>query len=155
MICDTFCAELCRTDGVRKQSVTNRRFGAVIRFGRAMIQIKRFLLLLVIAFAVPVQGMAAVGAGICMAFGHHDAPGHVADHDHDVAGSTEVDPAGGDTDQGDAHCGPCVSCCGVASIASPALAVVPIVSGLVMQPHYADRVAGLVPDSLDRPPLPR
>ena len=118
-----------------------------------MIQIKRLLLLLMIAFAVPVQGMAAVSAGICMAFGHHDAPGQLADHDHGPAASTHADTAGGDADQGDAHCGPCLSCCSVASIASLPVAVVPIVPGVAVQPHYAEGVAGVLPDSLDRPPL--
>lgn len=118
-----------------------------------MIQIKRFLLMLMIAFAVPVQGMAAVSSGICMAFGHHDAPGQLADHDHAPAVVAEADSDGGDTHSGGAHCGPCVACCGASSIASSAPLVVPVVPGLAVQPHHAEGVAGVLPDSLDRPPL--
>lgn len=118
-----------------------------------MIQIKRLLLMLVIAFAVPVQGMAAVSAGICMAFGHHDAPAQLAEHEHPVAGSTDADSADGHANQGDAHCGPCVSCCGAASIAASPVPVVPIVPGVAIQPHYTEGVAGLLPGNLDRPPL--
>lgn len=120
-----------------------------------MIQIKRFLLLLVIAFAVPVQGMAAVSSGICMTFGHHDAPGQAADHHHGpVAGAQADDSSGGDADhQGGAHCGPCVACCGASSIASSSARVVPVLPGLAVQPPYVEGVAGILPDSLDRPPL--
>lgn len=118
-----------------------------------MIQIKRFLLLLVIAFAVPVQGMAAVSSGICMAFGHHDAPGQAADHHHGDAAGAQADSDGGDAEQGGAHCGPCVACCGASSIATSSARVMPVLPGLAVQPLYVEGVFGILPDSLDRPPL--
>jgi hypothetical protein len=46
-----------------------------------------------------------------------------------------------------------VACCGASSIASSAPLVVPVVPGLAVQPHHAEGVAGVLPDSLDRPPL--
>lgn len=112
-----------------------------------MIPMKRFLLMLLIAFAVPVQGLAAVNAGICMAVGHHDAPGQVFDHDHAPVAAVQADSDDGDADQGNGHCG------SAGSIASSPAPVVPVIAGLAVQTQYAGGPAGAPPDSLERPPL--
>ena len=118
-----------------------------------MIQIKRLLLLLLVAIAVPVQGAQAAADGICMTFGHHDAPGQLADHDHAVPGSADAESGDTEADHGDAHCGPCVSCCGAASIASPVWPAPTIVPVHAMPVHYVQQFAGLLSGGLDRPPL--
>lgn len=108
-------------------------------------RLKRFLLAVAIAIAVPVQGFAAVSAGLCMALGHHDSPvdtageAHPDGHDH---GATGHGP-----------CGPCMGCCASAAIAGT--------SGIALQlPRIPAPVAaaplqpaGVAPDKLDRPPL--
>jgi hypothetical protein len=38
-------------------------------------------------------------------------------------------------------------------MASSPVPVVQVVRGLAVQPHYAEGVAGVLPDSFDRPPL--
>jgi hypothetical protein len=119
-----------------------------------MIRFKRLLLLLLVAVAVPFQGAQAAADGICMAFGHHDAPGQFADHEQVLAGSMDADSAGSEAEQGDAHCGPCVSCCGFASIAAPVVVpTVAIAPACAIQVHYAQGFARVLPGSLDRPPL--
>ena len=116
------------------------------------INIARLLVALVLALAIPLQGMASVSAGVCMAMGHHDgAPAshdygseadHSAPHDHDTDGSDSS-----------AHCAPCVACCAAASIAPAASLALP-------EPAPAAALAGLIslhpgflPETLDRPPL--
>lgn len=112
-----------------------------------MIRIKRFLLMLVIAFAVPAQGMAALSAGVCMAADHHDAPGQVSDQVHAPVGAVPADAGDGDGDPGGAHCG------GAGSIASLPAPAAPILPAPAVEPRYADGVARALPDRLDRPPL--
>jgi hypothetical protein len=81
----------------------------------------RLLAVLVLGLAVAGQGMAAVAAGQCMAFGHHQDSG---DHGHGDAheGADQHDHAAAQDDGGaaSAHCGPCAACCASASIAGPA-----------------------------------
>src|SRR5213082_1732905 len=48
----------------------------IIQFQHMPHRLTRFLLALAIALAVPVQGFAAVSAGLCMALGHHGDQGH-------------------------------------------------------------------------------
>jgi len=124
---------------------------AIIQFQDMPHRLKRFLLVLVVALAVPVQGFAAVSAGLCMALEHHgehhhasqgaDTGEHHDSHDHGATGH--------------ASCGSCVGCCASAAIASsasiarfvpPAAAPVPAArpDPSVVQPH-----------PLDRPPLAR
>lgn len=126
------------------------------------------LLAIVIALVVPLQGMAVVVAGQCMAFGHHEAvaghdshshgqAAHVQDnHDHadhshadDTASSAQSDESSGNG----AHCGPCTACCASASIAGPGGV------SILSSPFNAKYVfwqfppIGVEPDGLDRPPL--
>ena len=118
-----------------------------------MIQIKRLLLLLLVAIAVPVQGAQAVAAGICMTLGHHEVPAQTADHDHSDGSHSHSEAGDAETDEGNAHCGPCVSCCGAATMAAPAYPVLPIVPVSVVQVHYGEPSPGVLSSTLDRPPL--
>jgi hypothetical protein len=111
------------------------------------------LLAVIVALVVPLQGMASVMAGQCMAFGHHDAPMSHAEaaahdgHDHEHEADQPAEPQS-------SHCGPCAACCGSASMASPSLSF-----GAVSTAADAAYVlavlppARLAPGELDRPPL--
>lgn len=118
-----------------------------------MIRLKRLLLIFVVALAVPLQGTAAIAAGICMPFGHHDAPAAQA-HDYAQQGGVADSQGAADTDQGGAHCGPCVACCGTAASIAPAFdlsASVP--TGARVEAHPAAEPARMLSGVLDRPPL--
>lgn len=116
----------------------------------------RLLAVAILAVSVPVQGVAAVTAGVCMALGHHDAAMHDGDvhdgdgapfHKHGDHGSTEGKGSKG------AHCPPCVSCCAAAAITSfspLALPERPAVKAVFTLPPL---FSGTTPESLDRPPL--
>ena len=131
----------------------------------------RLIAVALLALAVPLQGMAAVIAAECMAFGHHQnaagedaAAVHYADeHAHDGAGGHDhathshadtgkSKPAGEGGKK--SHCGPCTACCASASIAGP-------VGGLVLLAAASEAVyafsqvppPAFEPDGLDRPPL--
>lgn len=117
------------------------------------INIARLVVALVLALTIPLQGMASVAAGLCMAMGHHDA-GMPASHDHghdaDHSAPHDHEPDGSDSP---AHCAPCVACCAAASIA-------PATSLALPEPAPAAALAGLIslhpgflPETLDRPPL--
>ena len=120
----------------------------------------RALVMLFVALTVPVQGMAAVTADLCMALGQHGTPaaheygadGHV--HDHGAVTLPQHDEGkGSDKSSHDSHCPPCVSCCAATAIASfPPVFVsdqaASIVIAALPAPFY-----GVAPDRLDRPPL--
>jgi hypothetical protein len=133
-----------------------------------MKALARFLLLLMIAVAVPVHGALAITVGQCRALEHsggasggHETAGHgvaTADshdnqqHAHPASGSESLadsdDPASSES-----HCGPCSACCASAAITGP------------VQPQLINEVFSLLdlsPDEkpisirlagLDRPPL--
>jgi hypothetical protein len=122
-------------------------------------------LAVVIALVIPVQGMAALAAGLCMSFGHHDtvaedqghaAHGHDADdhapHSHDEAGAPG--PVADAADEGHAaHCAPCTGCCTSVSIAGP---IVLTIAAPPTHPKYVitqHPPLGLQPGGLYRPPL--
>lgn len=81
------------------------------------VALKLFRALVVLMLiVVPVQGVASVASGVCMAFGHHDA---AAADDH-ASHSHEDEHAADAADDSKAnHCGPCIACCASASIAGP------------------------------------
>jgi hypothetical protein len=121
-----------------------------------MTLLTRLLLLFLIALAMPVQGFAAIQSGICMTFGHHDAPARAATHDasvmHGHDGPAQAHDA--DSDESSAHCGPCVACCGAAASIAPAMvsvAALPVVARI--QVHPDAEPDSLLPAALDRPPL--
>lgn len=123
------------------------------------------LLAVAMALVIPLQGMAALAAGICMSAGHHQgaaadeghaAHGHDADehavHSHDeTVGEASAAEAG---DAGEtAHCGPCAACCASASIAG---AVAFMIAAPPTHPQYVfsqHPPLGFQPRALDRPPL--
>jgi len=117
------------------------------------------LLALLAMVAMPMQGLAAISAGMCMALGHVNglaAAMHGPDSGHDaVAAATTGDSIheGVDHESETAHCGPCVACCAAAAIP---------VAGSIFHPNTisGDRVAFVaastpeyLPELLDRPPL--
>lgn len=117
----------------------------------------RLVVVLILAVAVPVQGIAAVSAGVCMALGHHSgeasAHDHAADgHGHDRAPSHHHDEGKGGEKSG-AHCPPCVSCCAAAAITSFAQVFVPEQATNVSVAALPASFDGVPPDRLDRPPL--
>jgi hypothetical protein len=107
---------------------------------------------MVIALVVPLQGMASVMAGQCMAIGHHDAPMSHADVGHDAHDGH--DNHGDEPESKSPHCGPCAACCGSASMAAPSIA-----TGTVSTTTEATYVFASLPPArlargkLDRPPL--
>jgi hypothetical protein len=118
------------------------------------VKLARLLLIAVLAIVVPFQGAAAVGAGQCMALGHHDSAGN---HGHD---SHNYDSHAGSTNSADdhgaataTHCGPCTACCASAAIAGPAR--LSILSSLSETQYFFSQLPplGVQPDGVDRPPL--
>jgi len=106
-------------------------------------------MVLAMALLIPLQGMAAASAGICMAFGHHEAPATVSHHH----GGSEHNDHGVDDAPGQAHCPPCVACCATAAIVAPACGFIseaPAASAVAASPPV---LSGMQPDTLDRPPL--
>lgn len=121
-------------------------------------QLIRLLIVLAMTLAVPLQGLAAVSAGLCMAMGHHDgaaspAHDHSMDHAHDADTPAHHESAAGDNSTANTHCPPCVSCCAAASISAfpqifdPAAPATEAVSTSPASPP------GILLDGLDRPPL--
>lgn len=127
-----------------------------------MLKALRFLAFAFVALTVPVQGMAAVAAGQCMALGHHeeaagnDAHALVDDAGHDHAAHAHEAGEGleHENDGENAHCGPCTACCASASIAGAEAASIvawPAVPSYTLSPSPP---LGVEPEGLDRPPLP-
>src|SRR5712691_871034 len=125
-------------------------------------RLSRILVALALALAVPIQGMAAATAGLCMALGHHDA-GVAASHDHATgAGAHHAhgDDSGADrghevsdNSPGGAHCPPCVACCAAAAISSFRGIFIPEppTASVIAAPGLS--FSGIPPERLDRPPL--
>lgn len=115
------------------------------------IKILRLIVAFGLALAIPLQGLASVTAGVCMAVGHHDA-GQPASHDHGDGAdhSAPHDPEGSDSSS---HCAPCVACCAAASIAPAAQVFVPDTSPPAAIAALPLLHPGFLPETLDRPPL--
>jgi hypothetical protein len=122
-----------------------------------LAKLVRFLLIALIALAVPMQGALAVGTAQCLALEHHQ-PGTADDqnHGHDHSAGHQHQDSSVDEHDGQAshtHCGPCVACCASVSIA----AAQPL--PLRTAPAFAVDVlpkllpAGDLPGGLYRPPL--
>lgn len=115
----------------------------------------RLLVAFALALAIPLQGAAAVTAGICMAIGHHDAAGTPAQHDHGAQDGHHADDSMPHDEGGSdsAHCAPCVACCAAASIAPAARVFLlqdPPAAAVAALPYLHP---GFLPEKLDRPPL--
>jgi hypothetical protein len=115
-------------------------------------KLSRLLLLLVIALAVPLQGFAAVSAGLCMASGHHHSEHAPAAHDHDM-GSIDHEHPADEPSANNSHCPPCVSCCAAVAIAPAAEPRLPSVAPAAPVASKQYSIAGFLPEQLDRPPL--
>ena len=119
----------------------------------------RIVLLALLLAALPLRGYAGVLMALCES--HHggiaavegQAQEHGDSYRHDAA------PNAGDENGGSSHaasvCSICASCCASASLASDTN------YGVAFQapdsnriPFFGRQVSGLVPDHLDRPPLP-
>ena len=129
-----------------------------------MHRILRFVAVLLLALAIPVQGLAAIAAGQCMAFGHHQEAGsgdQAEAHEHDAADGHEQaahshdDGTGAQGDQGGktSHCGPCAACCASASIAGPAGMTIASLQSKIKYGFWQFPPPGVEPDGFDRPPL--
>jgi hypothetical protein len=128
-----------------------------------MVKLARVLLVALVTLVVPLQGMAAVAAGQCMALGHHDDPAGHASHGHAQHGHDGHDSAThshsdeGDSmaeeDQGGAHCGPCTACCASATIAAANDLSIPASPSSAPYVFWQFPPFGDRPDNLDRPPL--
>jgi hypothetical protein len=113
------------------------------------VRVVRLMIVMAVALLVPLQGLATVAAGVCMALGHHDAPA-AASHHHGDSGHHDH---GADDASGEAHCPPCVACCAAAAISSSDRGFVPeapVFSAVSVPPPL---ISGILPDKLDRPPL--
>jgi hypothetical protein len=115
------------------------------------IKFIRLFLAFALALAIPLQGVASVTAGVCMAIGHHDAAGTPDSHDHGH-GADHAAPQG-DEDPASSHCAPCVACCAAASIAPAAQVFVPQESPPAAIAALPFLPPGFLPEKLDRPPL--
>lgn len=123
----------------------------------------RFAAVLLLALAIPVQGMAAVAVGQCMAFGHHqdaagqESHGHAADaadaDEHAAHSHDDQDAQHGDEGAKRAHCGPCTACCASASIAGPTGISIRSSPSNVTYFFSQFPPLGFQPNGLDRPPL--
>jgi hypothetical protein len=115
----------------------------------------RLIAVALLALAVPVQGMAAVAAGQCMAFGHHNTAGSQdGDHAHDGGEGHEQAAHTQQSDDGkNAHCGPCTACCASATITGPAGILILSSPSNVTYLFSQFPPLGFQPTGLDRPPL--
>lgn len=102
----------------------------------------RLLLALVIALALPVQGVASMSAGLCMELGHHDGAA-ASSHAHDE----------GTVSASDTHCGPCVACCAAASISSGTKTFAGIPAAANVAAPDLTAPPDFLADRLSRPPL--
>jgi hypothetical protein len=128
-----------------------------------VLKVLRWFTVLILALAVPLQGLAAVTGGLCMAMGHH---GQTAGHSHgiehvqtensgDVQGLHHTHSSTGHTDHssGKAYCAPCVACCAATAIAPSALLFVPDELPASAPAAASASFTGVSPHQLDRPPL--
>ena len=109
------------------------------------------LLAVVVALVVPLQGMASVMAGQCMAFGHHDAPmSHT-----DVGHAGHDGHQGGEPESKASHCGPCAACCASASMVAPSITAANSISTTTDAPYSVTFLppARLALGKLNQPPL--
>jgi hypothetical protein len=109
----------------------------------------RLLAVLLLALAIPVQGIAAVVKAQCMSVGHHPDTGH-----HEQQGHAH-DGAGGDGHTkapAQPNCGPCAACCAAAAAAAsaPRLSFEPDFSPPCCNPSA---LASVSLDTPERPPL--
>jgi hypothetical protein len=113
----------------------------------------RLLVALLLALAIPLQGLGSVTAGLYMSLGHQEAGlsmmhDHGGDHESGRNHSTP-DDEGSDA----ARCALGVACCAAASIAPAAQIFVPDDAPAAANAPLPCLHSGFVPEKLDRPPL--
>lgn len=120
------------------------------------------LLISLLVMVVPLQGIAAVSAGICRALEHHDIAGplvvdHAAAHGYQGdlgSGSANHDKgAGGSEDRSTAASGHCTPCGAAATITGTAIVFVPQAPLGEESTHEPESFGGIDLGGLDRPPL--
>ena len=122
-------------------------------------RLSRPLIVMLLALTVPMQGFAAVAAGVCMALGHHEGAAQ-EEHQHEPGAAG----AQGHGDHGDhatndgqstanPHCPPCVSCCAAAAITSFSPLVLPERRAVLAVSSLPPLFSGVTLENLDRPPL--
>lgn len=109
------------------------------------------LLAVLVALVVPLQGMALVAAGQCMALGHHQGTGDAHEHDAHSHADGGKYPQDGEMNS---HCGPCTACCAPASMAPPAVVSIIPAATLTQYAFSQFPPVGMEPDGVYRPPLP-
>lgn len=124
------------------------------------LKLHRFLLVLLLALSLPVQGIAAAASGVCMAMGDHgeavSTAGHPAhEHAHDAHADDPAHDAGHHHSgtgkpAGKGHCAPCFAAAAISSFDSPAL---PEAMATIAIPVVPASFSGIAPETLDRPPL--
>jgi len=112
----------------------------------------RLLIAFVLALTVPLQGIAAVSAGVCMALGHHGEAAPGAHHHADSAAHHHGGESGSERG-GEAHCPPCVSCCAAAAIVAFSFTPPPDPARVCALDALLLSFSGVTPERLDRPPL--
>jgi hypothetical protein len=119
------------------------------------------------ALLVPLQGMAAVSAGLCMELSSHEtvavhehgpdhrggAHQHGAGTDESAAHHHDDEGAGNEGPAGSAHCPPCVACCAAAAISSFTPGFIPEAPAPFAIAENPPSFSGVQPETLDRPPL--
>jgi hypothetical protein len=119
-----------------------------------MLQRLRVLVSLALFVAVPVQGIAAVAGGLCMASAGQGTGAASHAHGGDAGESGhQHEPEAGST-ASHALCGPCVACCASAAIIGDAAIPVPFAIESAPLVFSQPPPATLRRDRLDRPPLP-
>jgi hypothetical protein len=130
------------------------------------IKLVRMLVALAMTLMVPLQGVAGVSAGLCIALGDHQgittAHDHGSAHDHGAAHEHHSDASASDQHEqgtgtgnpaGDAHCPPCVACCAAAAISSYTPVFIPEAPAAFVIAAIPLSFSGVQPETLDRPPL--
>lgn len=121
-------------------------------------KLTRLLVAVALVLAVPIQAMAALGAGICMSLGHHDIAA-AATHDPADSHGDHAAPAAAsheheaDAASGSAHCGPCVACCAAATISPTGLVSIPAAPDTGVAVGQMLALVGILQYTLYRPPL--
>jgi hypothetical protein len=129
------------------------------------VKLLRMLVAFAMALLLPLQGMAAVSAGLCMELGGHEsvavhehgAGHHGAAHQHgtdeSAADHHDDEGAGNEGPAGNPHCPPCVACCAAAAISSFTPVFIAQAAAASVIAEIPPSFSGVQPETLDRPPL--
>lgn len=124
-----------------------RRLEAIAVQSPPVSRILRILAVVLIAFIVPVQGIAGIISAQCMAMGDHHALDAGADGAHSHADESSAH------DEEQSHCGPCAACCGSASITAAPAAALPSLPSIAQYVFSQSAPPAVAPGGVYRPPL--